>query len=393
MTREQEYFIELLSSHINGYEPRIEKDIDWKEIFHLSNIHKVTAIISTQIKLLPNEYRPHGKGKSYFNQYLGKTLQDYDERIEAYNHFIKVLTDNNIRHLIVKGAVLRNIYPVKELRTSGDTDAVIHKDDYDRCAQILLNSGFELDQDTGDELDMYYNEQYFEINRYFESINDETKNFFENPFDEKLSACDGFTYTLYPVYHLVYVLYHILKHIKHGGAGVRMLLDICVLINTYDIDIKEFLNIMSDLKLEKSAKTILSICKKLFNLKIELDYTVENDIEEKIIDTIISGGVFGYENGNLGTVRLAGAINNKHSKLDSIKAFFGMFVISKEYLMKFYPYARKYKLFLPIAYFNRLFDAVFKRGKQNMRNVQSMFSNDTENAVRLSEIMNELEIN
>ena len=55
------------------------------------------------------------------------------------------------------------------------------------------------------------------------------------------------------------------------------------------------------------------------------------NIEEKIIDTIISGGVFGYENGNLGTVRLAGAISDKHSKSDSIKAFFGMFVISKEY--------------------------------------------------------------
>lgn len=393
MTKEQEYFIELLSSHINAYTPKTQENINWKEIFDLANKHNVTAIVATQIKLLPESCRVQGKGKSYFNQFLGKTLQSYDEKIEAYNFFVKTLTDNGIKHLVVKGAVLRDLYPVKELRTSGDTDVVITKRDYEKCKEILLSNGFTLSQDTGEELDMYYNGQYFEISNTFEYINDETKCFFENPFDEKLSYCDGYTYYLYPMYHLVYVLYHILKHIKHGGAGVRMLLDICVLINTYDIDINEFLEIMPELKLEKSAKTILTICKKLFRLDIPFNYEIDEEMENKLIDTIISGGVFGFSNGNLGVVRLASTMNEKQTKLSSIKAFFGMFIISKDYLMKFYPYARRHKILLPIAYLNRLFDAVFKRGKSNIKNIQSMFSKDNDNAIRLGEILNELEIN
>ncbi len=393
MTKEQEYFIELLSSHINAYTPKTQENINWKEIFDLANKHNVTAIVATQIKLLPESCRVQGKGKSYFNQFLGKTLQSYDEKIEAYNFFVKTLTDNGIKHLVVKGAVLRDLYPVKELRTSGDTDVVITKRDYEKCKEILLSNGFTLSQDTGEELDMYYNGQYFEISNTFEYINDETKCFFENPFDEKLSYCDGYTYYLYPMYHLVYVLYHILKHIKHGGAGVRMLLDICVLINAYDIDINEFLEIMPELKLEKSAKTILTICKKLFRLDIPFNYEIDEEMENKLIDTIISGGVFGFSNGNLGVVRLASTMNEKQTKLSSIKAFFGMFIISKDYLMKFYPYARRHKILLPIAYLNRLFDAVFKRGKSNIKNIQSMFSKDNDNAIRLGEILNELEIN
>lgn len=393
MTKEQEYFIELLSSHINAYTPKTQENINWKEIFDLANKHNVTAIVATQIKLLPESCRVQGKGKSYFNQFLGKTLQSYDEKIEAYNFFVKTLTDNGIKHLVVKGAVLRDLYPVKELRTSGDTDVVITQRDYEKCKEILLSNGFTLSQDTGEELDMYYNGQYFEISNTFEYINDETKCFFENPFDEKLSYCDGYTYYLYPMYHLVYVLYHILKHIKHGGAGVRMLLDICVLINAYDIDINEFLEIMPELKLEKSAKTILTICKKLFRLDIPFNYEIDEEMENKLIDTIISGGVFGFSNGNLGVVRLASTMNEKQTKLSSIKAFFGMFIISKDYLMKFYPYARRHKILLPIAYFNRLFDAVFKRGKSNIKNIQSMFSKDNDNAIRLGEILNELEIN
>lgn len=392
MTKEQEFFIELLSSHINGYIPKPQENIDWKEIFDLSNKHNVTAIVATQIKLLPESSRVQGKGKSYFNQFLGKTLQSYDEKIDAYNYFVKTLSENGIKHLIVKGAVLRDIYPVKELRTSGDTDVVIQKQDYEKCKEILLANGFTLSQDTGEELDMYYNEQYFEISNTFEYINDETKQFFENPFDEKLSYCERYTYYLYPKYHLVYVLYHILKHIKNGGAGVRMLLDICVLFNNYSIDVNEFLKIMRSLNLEKSSKTIISICKKLFKLDVELEYTINEDIEEKLIDTIISGGVFGFSNGNLGVVRLASTMSDKATGFSSIKAFLGMFIISKDYLMKFYPYARRHRILLPVAYFNRLFDAVFKRGKRNIGNIQSIFSKNNDNAVRLGEILNELEI-
>lgn len=392
MTKEQEFFIELLSSHINGYIPKPQENIDWKEIFDLSNKHNVTAIVATQIKLLPESSRVQGKGKSYFNQFLGKTLQSYDEKIEAYNYFVKTLSENGIKHLIVKGAVLRDIYPVKELRTSGDTDVVIQKQDYEKCKEILLSNGFTLSQDTGEELDMYYNGQYFEINNTFEYINDETKRFFENPFDERLSYCEGCTYYLYPIYHLVYVLYHILKHIKNGGAGVRMLLDICVLFKNYNIDVNEFLKIMTSLNLEKSSKTIISICKKFFMLNVELEYTINEDIEEKLIDTIISGGVFGFSNGNLGVVRLASTMSDKATGFSSIKAFLGMFIISKDYLMKFYPYARRHRILLPVAYFNRLFDAVFKRGKRNIGNIQSMFSKNNDNAVRLGEILNELEI-
>ena len=97
MTKEQEYFIELLSSHINGYIPKAQENIDWKKIFDLSNKHNVTAIIATQIKLLPKNCRVQGKGKSYFNQFLGKTLQSYDEKVEAYNFFVKTLSQNSYR--------------------------------------------------------------------------------------------------------------------------------------------------------------------------------------------------------------------------------------------------------------------------------------------------------
>lgn len=389
MDKNEKYFLELLSSHINNEIPTPIEDIDWKKIYHLGDIHNVTALLSSQINKLPKEYRPQGKAKSYFNQALGLTISEYDNKIESYNYFIKLLNDNEIKHLVVKGAVLRDLYPAKEIRTSGDTDAVIEKEKFEFCGDMLLENGFTSMQRTGVEDDLFHNGHLFELKKDFETINEKSEELFNNPFDEKLSYNDGYTYYLFPIYHLVYVTYHILKHIKHGGAGVRQLLDICVLINNTDIDMKEFLSIMKELNLEKSTLVILSICKDWFNLNIDIDYEIDSELKEKLSYTILTGGTFGYENGNVGTVRLANEMNNK--KFATIKAIIGLFVISSEYLYRYYPYARKHHILLPIAYFNRIYDAVFKRGKRNLKHIESMFK-DKETAIRLNEIINELEI-
>lgn len=389
MDKNEKYFLELLSSHINNEIPTPIEDIDWKAIYHLGDIHNVIALLSTQINKLPFEYKPKGIAKSYFNQALGLTISEYDSKIESYNLFIDLLNENKIKHLVIKGAVLRNLYPAKELRTSGDTDAVIEKEKFELCGDMLLANSFTSMQRTGVEDDLFHNGHLFELKKDFETINDKSKELFYNPFDKKLSYNDGYTYYLFPIYHLVYVVYHILLHIKHGGAGVRQLLDICVLINNTDIDTNEFLSIMKELDLEKSTFVILSLCKEWFNLDINIDYEIDSELKEKLSNSILTGGTFGYENGNVGTVRLAKEMNNK--RFASLKAIFGLFITSSDYLYRYYPYARKHHILLPMAYFNRLFDAIFKRGKQNLKHIESMLK-DKDNAIRLNEIINELQL-
>lgn len=94
-------------------------------------------MITQQIKILPAEYRPKGKLLSAFNQKLGITVQSYEIKIRALSRLVSILSAEKTPHLLVKGAVLRFIYPVPELRTSGDTDVVIDPSDYEKTIETL----------------------------------------------------------------------------------------------------------------------------------------------------------------------------------------------------------------------------------------------------------------
>ena len=95
MTKEQEFFIELLSSHINGYIPKPQENIDWKEIFDLSNKHNVTAIVATQIKLLPESSRVQGKVNRISISFWEKHFNHMTKRLKLIiillKHFLKMV--------------------------------------------------------------------------------------------------------------------------------------------------------------------------------------------------------------------------------------------------------------------------------------------------------------
>ena len=52
------------------------------------------------------------------------------------------LRQNKIIHVLMKGYILKQCYPIPELRTMGDVDFLIRKEDRYRTHQELLNLGF-----------------------------------------------------------------------------------------------------------------------------------------------------------------------------------------------------------------------------------------------------------
>ena len=72
---------------------------------------------------------------------------------------------------------------------------------------------------------MLYNGEEFELHTELESVNVQSKIYFSDFFGN-ISEGEGFTYKLKPLYHLLYVITHIAKHLKTGGAGIRMIMDI-----------------------------------------------------------------------------------------------------------------------------------------------------------------------
>ena len=394
MTKEQQYFLNLVRSHLNNEIPEAPKDIDFSELFKVCEIQNMTAIAAIELKKLPADKKLTKEQFSPFNQVLGLTIQNYEYKLKGIELLNNTLCKNKIKHLFLKGAAIRALYPVPEVRTSGDTDVVVDSEILEKTSSLLESVGFEIIRKTDIEADLKYCGEEYEVKNFIEYINDSCREFFADTFDlNKCTTDNGFTFTLKPIYHLIYITYHMLKHFKSGGAGVRQLADIDILIRNCDIDIDEYFRLCKELNFEKSAKVLVSLSKLYFNTPVNTDYEIGDELKSLLDDVILNGGTFGYGIGNIGTAHLMRAINSSKSssKTSSVKALLGLFAVNKEFLYHNYEYARNHHILLPVAYLSRLYSAVFKRGKQNVRNIKSMFT-DRETATKLSEILNELEI-
>jgi hypothetical protein len=331
---------------------------------------------------------------TFFNQALGQTIQSYERKANGFNLFTKTLSEHKIKHLVLKGAAIRELYPVAPVRTSGDTDIIVDKDMLEATASVLVEKGFKHEQDAPIQQVLFYDEEEYEIKNYIDNINEKNQKYFENTFDDnKVYTENGYTYYMKPLYHLVYVTSHLLAHIKDGGAGVRQLMDIHVLISSYNIDINEYLNICDMLDFGKSAKILLTLSKQFFKTDIDINYEIEESLYDLLTDTMLNGGLFGFALADVGTKRLMKTIGQteKNNVFTSIRAVLQMFVISPKTLYCFYPYAKRHHWLWPIAYLNRLFDAIFKRNKQNRKHIKSMFT-QRETAVKLNDLVKELDL-
>ena len=292
----REYFVYLMYCHLNGIDPRGERRSDWQQIFNLAEKNHVTAIIAYEIDGLPEDLRPKGELAKLFRDALNRKKSDFDSRLCSLAIFMSTMTSSQIPHLIIKGTALRNNYPVPALRTGRDIDVIVHPLDYSTAISALKLRGLTELSVKRNEARMQIADDVFEIRTELESINIQSKIYFSTPFDD-ISEEMGYTYKLKTVYHLLYLVTHTAHNLKEGGAGVRMIMDIDVLIRTHpNIDIEEFLSLCDNIKISKTAQALIALARKWFNTPIAFNFTFEDGGTQQLLNSltsaILSGEIF-----------------------------------------------------------------------------------------------------
>ncbi len=283
---EKEYFVYLLSCHLNGAAPKGEKGINWNLLYEIAKKHSVVSMIAQVIKDLPKQFSPSEEVLSLFNKSLAFTTQKYEFKMKTLSAFISALTGAKISHLLIKGAVLRNIYPTPELRVSSDTDVIVKPSEFFDAIDVLKDKGFIVDLAQNNVATIKCGSEVYELNTELENINIQSKIYFSTPFDD-ISECSGYTYKLKPLYHLLYVITHTAHHLAVGGVGIRMIMDIDSIIRNYpEIDIKTFLELCGNIQIRKTAEALIALSKKWFRTPVAIGFTFEDRENERLFENI-----------------------------------------------------------------------------------------------------------
>lgn len=391
MNNNEKYFVSLISSYLNQDSPALPmNDIDWAEIYRLSSIHNVCAVVASQAFKLKDGYKPDDKTASLFRQQIGYTVIDAERKNKAIDFIKEFLSKNDIDFIMVKGAVLRNYYPIADFRTSSDIDVIIRDNDFKKCMNLLKVSKHNIKSYSANEISVFYNNIHIEIH----SETGQDNAYFNNIFN--MCKSDGNEYVIGKEDHLLYVMCHIIKHFNHCGAGIKMFMDIDAIIrNTENFNYNDFINLCKKLKIDTFAKSSFALCRYWFNtpVKSELDFTNQSQLRDLFENEIIKSGTFGFNMRNLGDFYINKAIgkDGKNNFLSKLRAFFIFLFPPKKALKSRYEYLNKRPYLLPAAWFSRLFEGLFCRFGHSKNTILSIAhtGSDSEDYKKL---LNELKI-
>lgn len=76
---------------------------------------------------------------------------------------IQKMQEEHIEHILFKGYVLKDYYPIPELRSYGDIDFVIRPEDREKSHQLMLREKFQVKTDWEPVYSYYKFTEYYEI--------------------------------------------------------------------------------------------------------------------------------------------------------------------------------------------------------------------------------------
>lgn len=387
-------FLSLLKSSLKNEKYDGEK-IDFEDLVYIYKMSEIHHVVPMIYNAAYNEDFFKECDANFQAMFKSSDFRYIFSQIQRTNHFLEVykkLSEKNIKILVFKGIIFRNMYNNPDDRISSDEDILIKKEDYEKVKEFFLSEGFEF-IDKGEEcayfskstglcievstsLFSHESKAYGHLNKLFEDV-------FEKSIKINIDKID--ILTLSHEQHLIYIVFHNMKHFLTGGFGIRQVADFSKYIETYGeyINWEKFWLDLKDLNYDTFALNLIEISLKYlgFNndkitypdnitsfdeLKNSQKYYINS---ESLINDILDAGVFGASTMDRKHTALMtlDAVEDK-KKSNRLKAVFP----NVNYLKDNYTYLQKYPILLPVAWGQRILSYLKKNKTSSYINTMEL---------------------
>lgn len=289
---------------------------------------------------------------SYKNS-IFKTIFRYENQNYELKRVRSLLEKNEIPFILLKGSVLRNYYKEPWLRTSCDIDILIKKEDIEKAKGLIVN---ELNYEctfvsTHDISLMSPNRVHIEL--HFELKETDFK---ESPLltqiwdGGELVKVSGCEYAMTNEMFLFFHIYHMAKHFKYGGCGIKPLVDLWIIKNKMNYDENKVAALLKQEGLDKLYSFALLLVDAWF------ENQSHTEITKSMEDFILQGGVYGTVEQNLAM--------EQGAKGGAFKRLWGRIFMPYSQLKKSYKVLIKWPILYPFLQIVRWFRIAFGPGRK-----------------------------
>ena len=340
LNSEQSSLLELVKASLFGSIPKIPEDANWEKIFEAA---KIQCIVPLLVYSVPSEHRYEWTAISY------QSKARFIQMIYEQNALDKLLKDNDIPFAILKGTAAAVYYPNPTLRTFGDIDVYITKENLESARRILDNNGYQFVKGDGSEYVYEKNgievELHIKISgTYYNDVEHIIIEGLNNIIEYKIS---NNSFPGLPAYENgISLLGHIMHHLKTYGIGLRQIIDWMMFVQKELDDFaweNHFKKMASEAGLEKLAVTVTYMCKKWLGLPDDITWC--NYADEYLADQLL---VRILDDGNFGCDRAP------YESVKKIVKEEGTFKYLQHAGLENWPFAQKHSVARPFAWLYQL---------------------------------------
>lgn len=360
---EQKYLFSLLQAVLEAQQPpELPDGVDCEKIFALAEYHGVANLAYYGIEKLakkPDEALSKKWAQVRDREIMRDVIQGAElEQITAR------LSAEEIRFIILKGTILKTMYPQSDFRTMGDIDILVDEENLKKAGNILLSMGYEANLLDHTNHDVYYKQPVMNVeihHELFTATRDSFAVIFEDIWD-KAELVTGTRYRLKPNYCFAFVMAHAMGHYKWGGTGIRSFMDLHIYrkkaSETLDMNlIRGFFEGIDETELFDSFLELSDIW---------FGNGEPTEKHYKMAEYILRGGTYGtFEN------QVVSRMEGKSKAAFLFERFFP----SLAYMQDSFPVLKKAPVLLPLFWVVRMVKGATVNRKQNLEKFKTFKNN------------------
>ncbi|HPT89028.1 MAG TPA: nucleotidyltransferase family protein [Bacilli bacterium] len=350
---------------------------DADKLFQMANDAGVAGLIYQTLVKENIEQDSYHKFEKAFYLFTKKDVITNLDILEISELF----SNNQIKHIFLKGSFLKQIYPESYMRLMGDIDVLVSEEDLPKASKVFAEYGYKHFLTNQSHTCYISNRKtLIEVHGRLNSEDtDRYTKFLKRTWEEVYQISD-YRYELNPEYNLVYLLIHLVKHLNSSGIGVRSVLDIGIFVNYFydNLNEEKLMMFLQETKLELFFKNMLWLNEKCFGFdfsKYLEGFNQDESFLEEVTDYIILSGVHGFgKDFNRFTPRITSHVRKaNNSRKGKFKHLIVTIFPSKKSMLPSYRYLNKYPFLLPWAWISRWTKLVFKNPKRTLHKSKKLF--------------------
>lgn len=312
-----------------------------EELYKLAKLNSVSGFLYNWSK----KYCKSEKIKQAIKKdFTTQIIRDTNQNIEL-EKVLDLFEKNDIRTLLVKGSIIKDIYPQNYMREMCDIDIMVHDKDYKKAVKLMQESGYSKYYDT--EKHLILTKKPFvivELHRKLMLKSEEGYEYFKNIW----SSCVNYR-NYKNIYQLnledayIFSIIHLHNHLKLMGIKLKDVLDIYLYNEKYKeiLDYKKIDEKLNEWNIKKLENSIKDIAYKWFegNYNYKLD-----DVEKIILNGITKKNRVNY------------LLTKKEEKT---KVLLRLAFPKLEIMKEKYPILEKVAILLPVTWILRIFKDIF----------------------------------